>query len=315
MSGRVNRWFLYGPFIIAGFLVLGWFASWRAGAALMRENLDGFATAGAAEGYAIAFAPMRVRGFPFFLRGVASDFLITRGDQQYDCSLLYLDAIPYALDRIIFSCGGAQSYAAQGREWTIDAKDAKMSLERDKRRGWIMKMQSGGAAIVSEGQSISIDAAVLNLAPTARGNENIDASLRVTGVRAQAKAGDYAIERFDAAITISTVDSSGRLKIAVHGVEALLGETKLAAKGFLEIPADGEASGRLNARIEKPAGLAQALAAAGLIEKKDAQIADAGLAMLSIAAGGVVTAPIDYANNEVRIAGIKLAQIKKRAQP
>lgn len=315
MNAGANRWFLYGPFIGAA-LVLGcWFLLWRAGAAGMRTSLDEFAAARGSEGVAVAYEPLKSRGFPFFLRGVAENFSISRGDERYECARLYIDALPYAPDRIVFSCGGEQLLIAANGAWTLDAKDARASVERDKDRGWIAKIESGKASAFNNDVEASLDHAIINVAPGEPDGGRVDASVRIVSFGVTRPASGYAFDRIDAAATVSGGGAAGGRTIEVHGFEAVISETVVNAKGEILLAADGSARGRLDARIEKPAGLAQTLADAGLLDKEDAKTAEAGLAMLSVASGGAISAPIELESGEARFAGLKLADLNRKNQP
>ncbi|MEK7265436.1 MAG: DUF2125 domain-containing protein [Pseudomonadota bacterium] len=313
MKALASRWFLYGPFIFAGVILAGYYLLWRSGAALMRESLDDFAAAQKTDGTIVAYEPLSARGFPFFLRGAVENFSIARGADSYRCAKLFIDALPYAPDRIIFSCGGAQQVAKAGEVWTINAKDARASVERDQKRGWLAKLETGAASAFNNDIEASVSRAIVNLAPSDEGDGRIDASFRIVGLGVTRPASGYAVDRIDAAATV--LGGADGQTVKIHGLEAVSGQTIVKAEGEIAIPAGENLHGRLNARVEKPAGLAQTLSDAGLLDANDAKTAQTALAMLTVASGGALAAPIDFANDEVRLAGLKIAQLKRTAQP
>lgn len=315
MRAGANRWFLYGPLIGAAIVLGCWFLLWRAGAATMRASLDEFAAAQAENGLAVAYEPLRTRGFPFFLRGAAENFSISRGEERYQCARLYIDALPYAPDRIIFSCGAEQRLITPDGAWTLEAKDARASVERDKDRGWLAKIESGKASAFHNDIEVSADRAIINVAPGAPGDGRIDASVRIVSFGVTRPASGYAFDRIDVAATVSGGGAAGGRIVEIHGFEAVISETVVTAKGEISLAAGGNARGRLDARIEKPAGLAHTLADAGLLDERDAKSAEAGLAMLAVASGGAISAPIEFDGGEVRLAGVKLADLKRKNQP
>ena len=315
MKAGANRWFLYGPFIGAGVILGCWFLLWRAGAATMRNSLDEFAATQAGEGIAVAHEPLETRGFPFFLRGVTENFSIGSGAERYECARLYIDALPYAPGRIIFSCGAEQRLIAANGVWILDAKDARASIERDKDRGWIAKIESGRASAFNNDVEVSADHAIINIAPGEPDDDRIDASIRIVSFGVTRPASGYAFDRIDAAATVSGGGAAGDRTIEIHGFKAVISETVVNAKGEIFLPAEGDARGRLDAHIEKPAGLVRTLADAGLLDEKDAKTAEAGLAMLAVASGGAISAPIELDGGEVRLAGLKLADVKRKNQP
>lgn len=313
MKAAANRWFLYGPFVVAGVIIAAWYMLWRTGAALMRDSLEEFAATQEAEGTRVSYESLSAGGFPFFLRGAVENFQIAKGADSYQCARLFIDALPYAPDRIVFSCGAGQRLTGSGSVWTIDARDARASIERDSKRGWLTKIETGKASAFNDDIEASVGGAIVNLSPAEPGGARIDASLRIVDLGVTRPASGYAIDRIDAAATVSR-DDEGEI-VRIHGLEAVIGETMVNAEGEIVFPFGESAHGRLDARVEKPAGLAQTLSDAGLLEKKDARTAQAALAMLAVASGGAVAAPIVVENDEVRLAGLKIARLKPTDQP
>lgn len=314
---RANRWFLYGPFIFAGLVLAGWYGLWRTGAQTMRSSLSEFSE-GAADGVSVHYGALKTRGFPFFLRGAVEGFAVSdsRRLYQYQCDRLFIDALPHALDRLIFSCGGSQSITVNNETWTITANDGRASIERDQARGWMVRAETGSMTAQSSAARISVGAAIVNLAPAPDSLATIDVSLRVVDGEAEMRGGAVvSIERLDAAISVSEEDASGRRTLALKRVESTINQARLAAQGALLVTENGVLSGRLDAKVERPAGLAQALAAAHLLNDDEARATEAGLAMLAVAAGGAVAAPIDFEEGEIRLGGIRLARIMQTAQP
>lgn len=313
MKALANRWLLYGPFIVAAAILAGWFVLWRSGAAVMRTSLDEFAAAQEADGVIVEYLPLSARGFPFYLRGVVERSSIASGADRYQCAKLFIDALPYSPDRIIFSCGGEQHLSRADGVWTINAKDARASIERDSARGWLAKIDTGAASAFKDDVEASVSNAIVNFGPEKIGAERFDVSLRVVGFGVTRPASGYAVDRIDAAATVSD-SASGRV-VEIRGLEAVIGDTILKADGEIAVPPGDSARGRLNARVEKPAGLAQTLADAGMLDERDARTAQAALAMLAVASGGAVAAPIEIENDEVRLAGLKIAGLKRKDQP
>lgn len=310
---RANRWFLYGPFLVAALALAAWFPVWRAGAGTMREALADFAAAQATRGAVVDYAPLRARGFPFFLRGVVDGFSLRTDDGSYSCSRLFIDALPYQLDRIVFSCGGDQRATVDGRDWKINAADARASIEQDRDRGWIIRSETGAFKAEGSGESYSAQSVMLNLAPGETDSAVLDISFRAVG-GAMSTAPEFEIARIDAALKINQPDAFGRRRIDVLGLEALINGSALTARGALYEQA-GAYEGRLDAELEKPVGLARAGAALGLLTPDETRAAEAGLAMLAVAAGGKIAAPIIIQDETVSLAGVTLGRSARADQP
>jgi hypothetical protein len=313
---RANRWFLYGPFIFAGLVIAFWFYLWRAGAETMRSSLSEFSQNAAEDSVTVTYTALKTRGFPFFLRGAVENFAVSNQRYRYRCDRLFIDALPYALDRLIFSCGGTQEIVANNETWTIIAKDGRASIERDKARGWMIRAETGSMTAQSSPAHVSAAAAIINLGPSPENLADLDASLRILNANVTMRNGAaVSVEQLDAAVSVSQKDMSGARVVALHGAETTINEAKLAAQGTLLLASNGALTGRLNAKLEKPVGLARALASAHLIGADEARATEAGLAMLTVASGGAIDAPIDFEEGEIRLGGIRLAKIRRAGQP
>ncbi len=308
---KANRWLLYGPFSAFGIFLIVWAFIWRAGGDAMRESLAEFAATQSARGIAVDYLPLKARGFPFFLRAAVADFSIAQGEDRYECAKLFIDALPYAPDRIIFSCGVSQHVVRRGASWIVRAENARASIERDEARGWVLKAETGALKADNGADAVSLTRAVINVAPAAKNSDSLQASVRVVGFSSAIAE----IERFDAAVSLSPADAAGGRTLALNGVEILANGSTMRGAGSLFLHKGASATGRIDAEIEKPAGLAHAFEKARLLEKDEAIAAEAGLGMLAVASGGVIRAPIDIANGEIRLAGVKLAELRKKDQP
>jgi len=308
-----NRLFLYGPFLVAAIALCAWFFVWRAGADSMREALFDFAEAQEANGAKVDHEPLRAKGFPFYLRGAVGKFSIVSGDDAYECENVFVDALPYQLDRIIFSCGGVQRATIDGMIWTISAPEARASVEKDRKRGWIIRTQSGAVKAESNAGRYAFDSLNLNFGPDKDDPAAFDISLRALGVEIS-KAPETRIDRLDAAIRLSPVDAFSNRRINVLGFEAQIDESLLKAEGAL-VNRAGSIEGRLDANLEKPVGLARAIANFGSLTEEETRAAEAGVAMLAVASGGAIAAPIVIENGEVSLAGLMLGRIGRADQP
>lgn len=311
---RTNRWFLYGPFLLAGGVLIAWFMIWRAGADAMRGAIAEFAEAAASEGASVTHAPLRARGFPFFLRGVVDDFSIAEGDRSFACARLYIDALPYQPDRVIFSCGAEALIGADGESWRLEAPDARASLERDAARGWLARLETGAVTARDGARAASIRSLVVNVGPVAKGDDRLDVALRALDI-APPDRDVLVAERIDAAARLYPPDAAARRRIEIIGLEAIVNEARLAAHGDVFLDGDG-VNGRLDASVEKPVGLVRAMRAFGVLAGDDeARAAEAGLAMFAIAAGGEIVAPIEFDEDGVSIGGVSLGRRARAGQP
>lgn len=303
-----GRWFLLAPFALAGVVLMVWHGVWRAGAAAMRTALADFAADEVAEGGAVAYAPMRARGFPFFLRGEAENFSIARGKYRLDAPTLYLHASPFDLRRIVVSTDPALRLQTPLGVWTIRAEGARASIE-ERQGGWLFKAEAAsldgahGATRVSTGRS------VINIAPDAAGAYKI--SFRILGADLKNARGETSLARLDAALTAANAP----LALTIHALDGEIGLARLGLSGALARDGEGFAAGRLDASIENPAALMEALTVLGAVKPDRARTIEAGLALLGAAGGGRIAAPVEFANGETKLAGVKIAKAPRLGQP
>jgi hypothetical protein len=304
---NAKRWLLYAPIATLVVFLGLWALVWRAGEGIMRDRLAEFAATQASQGVDVEHGSLKTRGFPFFLRGEVPDFSIAKGADRYQCARLFIDALPYAPDRIIFSCGGDQRAWANGQEWLIRSEDGKASIERDKERGWMFKAESGAFVAESGPKKLSLTMAVVNVAPSLEDPATLQTSIRLVG----APASNPDADRLDVAATLSGPDPFGARLLTINGLEAISAGARLRGKGVFQIPANGAINGRIESEIENPAGVARTLEVAGVIDAVERARAEAGLGMLAVASGGVIRAPIEVSGGAIRIAGVELATFGK----
>jgi hypothetical protein len=217
---------------------------------------------------------------------------------------------------VILSCAGAGRALIGGRTFTIEAKDARASIEKDKERSWIAKLVTGPADISDGSGRWSLDAATINIAPSSSDLRQFDLSARLFGVESASVAETtWSIARLDAAVSLSPKETDGARALIAHGIAAAFTGALVRLAGTLVLAANGAPTGRLDAQIEKPVGLVRAIEGAGLLAGEEARAAEAGLAMLAVASGGTLSAPLDFEDGEVRLAGVRIAKRPGEAQP
>lgn len=307
MSARQD-WRLWAPFLVAGILLIIWHFVWRAGADAMRDGLDDFAADVASEGGEVAYAPMRARGFPFFLRGEADAFSIARGKYRLDAKTVYLHASPFDLRRIVFSTDPSLQLQTPSGLWSIRAEGARASIEA-KDGGWLFKAEAASLDGVYGETAVRTGRGVINVAPDAAGAYKI--SFRVLGADLTNPRGRTAIARLDAALTAQTKP----LRVQLHGLDSEIGAARVGLSGSLAADAAGFLSGRLDTAIENPAALTDMLRVTGALKPDDARTVEAGLALLSAAGGGRIGAPLVFENGETKLSGIKIAKAPRLGQP
>ncbi|MHA7872551.1 MAG: DUF2125 domain-containing protein, partial [Hyphococcus sp.] len=168
---RLKRRWLYIPFAVAAVVVIAYYLLWRAGAAEMKTAVADWAEAQRAAGLEVSHGALKADGFPFFLRvHVAAPAIEAPGAWAWRGDRLSLDALPYDLNKLIFSPRGEQIVSVENYdEWRITAADLRASIARDGAQGWVFSMNVADAVArrPADGAAASLGTLVFDLAPEA----------------------------------------------------------------------------------------------------------------------------------------------------
>ena len=321
---RLKRQWLYIPFAVAGVVVIAYFLLWRAGAGQMKNGVTAWIADQRDAGFIVNHGPIKSEGFPFFLRVHVEDpEIITPDGWRWNSERLSLDALPYELDKLIFSVRGEQLVSGPDiGEWGVNAKDMRASIRSDKARGWVFSMNIGDAAARRpvDNATASLSSLVFDLSPE-EGNE----TTFVLSLLANQFAAEIAGETYAAAglQTVSSLSQTHLLAegftsaqwrasggaLTINGLFADIEETKLAIDGVVTLDAADRPQGAVNAEIQNPAGLTRLLGKTGALNPIEAEAAAAGLSLLALAGGGKIAAPIDMKDGAAEIAGVKIADL------
>lgn len=305
-----KRWLLWTPFVAAGIVLAAWYQIWRAGAEAMRGALAGFASEQERSGGAFSHAPMRAKGFPFFLRGEIGAATFVRGAWRWDADAVYLHAMPWAPGRIVFATGPSMRLREPGGAWTIRADAARASIEAAQ-SGWLFKAEAAALEGVSDKTAVSTERSVINVSPDARKTGAYSLHFRLLGATLKNSRGEVLISRLDGALSIAP----GLRRITVHGFDGEIGAGRAQLSGALEADGEGYLKGALSVRLTNPAGLAESLRVLGAVNPREARAVEAGLAFIGAAAGGQVEAPLVFSDGEMTLAGVKIGKSPRIAQP
>lgn len=312
-----RRW-LYLPFAIAGLVLAGYFFLWRAGAEEMKKAIAEWVEDQRAAGLDVTHGPLKAEGFPFFLRvHVETPEIASPGEWRWRTNRLTLDALPYDLNRLVFSVRGEQQAGLAGYgDWRINAEDFRFSIANDKSRGWVFAMTVGGAHALREGDqaSAAVERLVFDLAPSPEDPAMLVLSLAAANINALAPQGEFRLDRVQTVMAATEAQALSDAEmwrqaggeLIVNGFNAQLGEGKLSVGGTLSLDAAHRPEGALKAEIVAPAPFAKALAPLGVLSEEDADSVAAALTLAAIANGGKITAPMEFKDGAAHLAGVKI---------
>ncbi len=325
-SLRISRRWLYAPFALAAIILAGYYLLWRVGAHEMKKAVDVWVVDQRAAGLEVFHGAVKAEGFPFFLRvHIEAPEIAMSGAWRWQAETLFLDALPYDLNRLIISPGGEQMLSADGfGEWRGAAADLRASIANDKTRGWVFAVTAGNATgrRKSDGATYRLASLVLDLAPAPDDPAVLTLNLAANGVEGSASGETYAVAQLQTIMSLSATDmlltptpaaswreAGGALNIAHFFAD--IENTKIAIAGALQLDQSHYPQGALKTELQSPAGLANLLGKTGALSPAEASAASAGLTLMAMTSGGKITAPIEFKDGSAQIAGVKIADLPK----
>lgn len=334
VQARLRRRWLYLPFAIAAVIVLGYYLLWRTGAAEMEKAVAAWAEDQRAAGMTVEYSALIRDGFPFFLRVHVEDpFIETPEGLRWRGERLSMDALPYELNKVIFSPMGAQFVSTPDTgDWRITADDLRASIATDDARGWVLSANAGGvqARREEDGAETTLASLVFDLSPSADDPSTLVLSL--AGAGAAFSTMDNGSDNADgSAITVDRLQTvafltqshllqgdmaasqwrDGGGALVINGLIAEIDEAALTVSGEIRLDRDDYLTGALRTELSNPAGLAGFLRQTGALSPQEADAAIAGLSLMALAGGGKIAAPIELKDGQARISGIKVADLPK----
>ncbi|WP_425410767.1 DUF2125 domain-containing protein [Hyphococcus sp.] len=325
-SVRLRRQWLYLPFLIAGVIMAAYFFLWRAGAAEMKKGVESWIADQRMAGMKIDHGALIAEGFPFFLRvHVEAPDIAQPGAWRWRGDRLTMDALPYDLNKLIFSFRGEQTVWLNGYgEWTISTEEFRTSIANDADREWLFAATIGGftATRVEDGATAAVESLVLDLAPDAADQSTLTLNLAAT--RVISDVGKNAIA-FDALNTIFAVTGSNAFsandpanawrsvdgKVQIKMLIVRMEDAELSVSGVLGLDAEDYPTGRLDAHLSAPGVFIEALGQAGVLTAEETEQAAAAMTLTAIAGGGAINAPIELMHGDAQIAGVKIYRLPR----
>ncbi|WP_375201487.1 DUF2125 domain-containing protein [Hyphococcus sp.] len=315
-----HRW-LYIPWGIAAAVFVAYLMLWRYGADEMKNAVNLWVEDQRAAGFDVSHGALKADGFPFFLRlHVEEPRIAAPGVWAWRTKRLTMDALPYDLNRLIFSTRSEQTLSVDGYgDWRITAEDFRVSIANDKKRDWMFAATIGGATAKREedGAEAALGNLVIDLAPDEADMTVLTLNLMATQAHLDAEDAEIDLDKIQAALSASEIyalsdaeswrRAGGALQI--NGFFAQLEEGRFAAAGTLKLDENGSPEGTLKTEIIAPAPFIQLLARTGALSPDEAESAAATLTLATIAAGGKLTAPIELKEGAAHLAGAKIADL------
>ncbi len=320
---RISHRWVVGLWIAAAMIMAAYYVLWRYGAGAMETAVKDWVADQRAAGLVVEHGPIKRDGFPFFLRvHIETPHIESPGAFSWRAERLSLDALPYDLNRLIFSPSGEQAFSADAvGEWKYSAEDIRASIANDKARGWVFSMNIKNAvATDANGGAAQLASLIYDLAPAADAPTSLTLNAAGAGFSFRDGQSDLAVDAMESSISVSQAqfiagaDAATNWRnaggaVEIYGLNAVVNEARLSVSGSLGLDDQNRPEGALKTILEKPAGLAGPLAASGVLDAEEADAAVAGLALAAMAQGGRIEAPINMHAGAATIAGVKIADL------
>jgi len=323
---HVKRRWLYIPFVVAAIVVVAYTMLWSAGAAQMKSAVLDWIEDQRDAGLTVNYSDIVSDGFPFFLRVHIDDAEIaSTNGWRWRGERLSLDALPYDLNRLIFSPQGEQVLTVEGfGEWRVIAADLRASIANDKARGWVFSMTVSEASAYrdADGASASLQSLIFDLAPDEGVETTLVLNLAASNFSAEVNGERYSLAELK---TMTSASHSNLLLVSdgaalwrqkggaltISGFFADIEGARFSVSGAIHLDANDYPAGAINAEIINPVNFARLLGKAGAISHAEAEAAAAGLSLMALAGGGKIAAPIDLKGGKAQIAGVKIADLPR----
>lgn len=315
-----HRWF-YIPWTVAAVIFVAYFMLWRYGASEMKAAVGEWVEDQRAAGFDVSHGALKTDGFPFFLRlHIDEPHIASPGAWDWRTERLTIDALPYDLNKLIFSTRSEQEVFLDGAgRWRVNADDFRVSIANDKKRDWVFATTIGGAKARREedGAIASLGSLVFDLAPAETDRTALTLNLLATDAHINAGGAGMRLDKVQTNLAVTEAYALGDPvlwrgaggALHVNGFFAQLDEGRFAAAGTLFFDGEGRPKGELKTEVIAPAPFIRLLGQAGAMSEEEADSAAASLTLASIAAGGKLTAPVELKDGAAHIAGVKIADL------
>lgn len=315
-----QRW-LYIIWGIAAIVFVAYFMLWRYGAGEMKKAVTLWVDDQRAAGFEVSHGELKADGFPFFLRlHIEEPHVAAPGDWDWRTQRLTIDALPYDLNRLIFSTRNEQALSLNSYgDWRIAAEDFRVSIANDKKRDWLAAVSIGGATATREQDQTqaSLSELIVDLAPDETDLTVLTFNVMLVDAKANLNGTEINLDKLQTSLSVSEAyalsdpDAWRRTGGTIHigGFFAQREEGRFAAAGTLQLDENGSPEGALKTEIIAPAPFIELLAKADALSAEEAEKAAATLTLATIAAGGKLAAQIELKEGAAHIAGAKIADL------
>ena len=310
---------------------------WRAGAGQMHQAVEDWIDDQRMNGLIVETDDIKIRGYPFFLRAMISNPIIEApASWRWEGQTLAIDALPYDVNRLIFSVIGKQAVSIQGGgDFHIEGASIRASIKNDKQRGWAFSATIDDTKITEavtrqatrrqtpsrEGGTVSLEHFVMDVAPRMGELSTLTVNLAAQHIAGEIQDRNLDLDRIEATIAISQMPLLTENDDAEHALQAWakangtvsvarfftqINEATFACAGTLTLDGAHNPEGAFETELVQPAIFVNAATGAGLISAQKAEQLSASLTLMSIASGGKVSAPITIKDGAINAANLPI---------
>ena len=296
-----HRLLLIVPLALFLAAAVGYTLMWNKAAQRVEIELARFAEAEAEAGRSLTYEDIKVKGYPFSLRGQINSVRWERpGLGSYTVEELLFVTLPYDPSRVILTPRGAQTLDAFGAPYAVSANDLRFSVERG-----MVAVETSSLLLDGEDQDITISNLIGNL-QSLSGASTIAVMVRQAAVES---SHPYTVPYFDLAASRDgdTFTIAGLTLGVAHETERP--PTQLGGDGQVMFSEDGLASGELELRLKNQDPLIDVLVSHEVLDGSIAKLVKPWLASMSESGTKEFTLPLTMREGDIQLGFFTLGSL------
>ena len=321
--------------VISVLILLAYTIVWQMGARAMKGAVFGWITDQREAGLNITHGDVKTGGFPFFLRTLIDTACIGDEKNGHWCAeQLAIDALPYDLNRLIFSPSGSQTLNLKNfpdgyQNWSGRADRIRASLGRDKEREWFFALNIKDGSLMGDNvqASLASNNLIINLGPDQNRPQDIRLQIQIEGLSGEVALDNdpfrnLALDRIEISLAGEAIDQFGSVgahplrdwsrqggSVAIDRVLITRGESQFAAKGDVKVDGDGYPQGEIEILFVKPFPLLEQIEATKVLTEAEAASVRGAVAVATMAQGGKIDGSFVMQDGVLRYDGQLLTKL------
>ncbi|MEM0930324.1 MAG: DUF2125 domain-containing protein [Pseudomonadota bacterium] len=301
MDALRSRLGLIIPFALFGAFTVVYTIIWTQAASAVRAGIDRVIEAETAAGRTFDIGQVKMKGYPFSLRGVLTDVIYEHpGLVVFEAEEVMLVTLPLSPSRVIASPRGEQAVTFGGERYDLETEDFRISVEEG-----FTALETHGATLTGDDGTMTITTLIGNVQQLAEG------STLALGVRGFLREGtapmDVAILDLAASIDADTLTIADLgFYVGENNGEAA---SQVTGEGAITFDDLGRANGQLDVTVQNQDPLIGVLASTGAIGSGEATGARLVLGLLTDNGKEAVDLPFTVKDGKMKLGPVGIGRL------